>query len=199
MARDQLVCVSTTKTFVTSSERQREVDIKANWARTRNRYGDQATDIRVNSTLSTFPQSADPFGPPLLTLDDQLRPSTKPPPGPAPMYRRLAIEQPTAAPAPAVIEVAPSPAITKDSLLLSEEEDDDIDGPDSEIERITNVKDGENENSRPSTMNERAASPFSQLFASRPAPAPAASKPPPKKKSDSDDDDDEFIAMLKRK
>lgn len=173
------------------------MDIKANWARTRNRYGDQATDIRVNSNLSSFPQSVDPFGPPLLTLDDQLRPSTKPPPGPAPMYRRLAIEQPAAPPVPAVVEVTPSPVITKDSLMLSE---DDSDGPDSEIERITNIKDGENESSRPSTMNERAASPFSQLFANRPAPAPAASKPPPppKKKSDSDDDD-EFIAMLKRK
>lgn len=197
MVRDQLICVAVTKTFITSSERQREVDIKANWARTRNRYGDQATDIRVNSNLSSFPQSVDPFGPPLLTLDDQLRPSTKPPPGPAPMYRRLAIEQPAAPPVPAVVEVTPSPVITKDSLMLSE---DDSDGPDSEIERITNIKDGENESSRPSTMNERAASPFSQLFANRPAPAPAASKPPPppKKKSDSDDDD-EFIAMLKRK
>lgn len=191
--------MSTTKTFITSSERQREVDIKANWARTRNRYGDQATDIRVNSTVGSFPQSVDPFGPPLLTLDDQLRPSTKPPPGPAPMYRRLAIEQPiTAPPPPAVIEITSSPAITKDSLLLSEDEDDD-DEPNSEIERIINVKEGENESSRPSTMNERPASPFSQLFASRPAPTAAVSRPPPKKKSDSDDDDDEFIAMLKRK
>lgn len=195
--------MSTTKTFITSSERQREVDIKANWARTRNRYGDQATDIRINSTVSSFPQSVDPFGPPLLTLNDQLRPSTKPPPGPAPMYRRLAIEQPVATappPPPAVVEITSSPAITKDSLLLSEEEnDDDDDEPNSEIERITNVKEGENESSRPSTMNERPTSPFSQLFANRPAPTAAVSRAPPKKKSDSDDDDDEFIAMLKRK
>ncbi|CAF5222104.1 unnamed protein product, partial [Rotaria magnacalcarata] len=56
--RDQLICVSTTKTFITSSERQREIDIKANWTRTRNKYGDQATDIRVNSTLASAPQLA---------------------------------------------------------------------------------------------------------------------------------------------
>ncbi|CAF0832166.1 unnamed protein product, partial [Didymodactylos carnosus] len=72
--RDQLICVSTTKTFTTVTERQKEVEIKANWARTRKNYGDAATDIRVNSSLS-FP-SVDPFGPPLLTIDDQqqLRP-----------------------------------------------------------------------------------------------------------------------------
>ncbi|CAF1431460.1 unnamed protein product [Rotaria magnacalcarata] len=116
--------------------------IFANWTRTRNKYGDQATDIRVNSTLASAPQLADPFGPPLLTLNDQhqLRPTTKPPTVPTPLYRRLAIEQP--APASAIVsEVTPSPNIMKDSLVLSDDGDeDDDDGPDSEIERITNVK-----------------------------------------------------------
>ncbi|CAF0848442.1 unnamed protein product [Rotaria sp. Silwood1] len=194
--RDQYVCVSTTKTFITSSEKQREVDIKANWARTRNKYGDQATDIRVNSTLSSAPQLVDPFGPPLLTLNDQqqTRPTTKPPIVPAPFYRRLAIEQP--APASAVVsEVTPSPTIMKDSLLLSDndnDDDDNDDGPNSEIERITNVKndddddDGLNsemeritnvktdeaESSRPITprFKAQARSPFSQLFTSEPPP-----------------------------
>jgi hypothetical protein len=182
------------------------VDIKANWARTRNKYGDQATDIRVNSTLSTIPQSVDPFGPPLLTLDDQhqLRPTTaKPPTAPAPFYRRLAIEQPTPAPKTAIVnEITPSPTMMKDSLLLSEDdddEDDDDDGPDSEIERITNVKLDENESSRPitPTHERQVKSPFSQLFSTEPAKVPARSAPSTNK-SDSDDDD-QFIAMLKRK
>ncbi|CAF4634520.1 unnamed protein product, partial [Rotaria magnacalcarata] len=80
---------------------------------------------------------ADPFGPPLLTLNDQhqLRPTTKPPTVPTPLYRRLAIEQPV--PASAIVsEVTPSPNIMKDSLVLSDDGDeDDDDGPDSEIER----------------------------------------------------------------
>lgn len=212
LTRDQLVCVSITKNFLTSSERQHEVDVKANWARTRNKYGDQATDIRVNSTLASFPQSVDPFGPPLLTLDDQhqLRPTTKPPP--APMYRRLAIEQPPPPPPPTTVparmptsavltEISPSPIIMKDSLVLSEDEDDDDDGSDSEIERITNIKD-DNESSRPITPrnNEQVKSPFSQLFSAQPTPAVTAGGAASRKKSDSDDDDeDEFIAMLKRK
>ncbi|CAF1130188.1 unnamed protein product, partial [Didymodactylos carnosus] len=72
--RNQKICVSTTKTFTTASERQKDVEIKASWARTRKNYGDSATDIRVNSSLS-FP-SVDPYGPPLLTIGDQnqLRP-----------------------------------------------------------------------------------------------------------------------------
>ncbi|CAF2617983.1 unnamed protein product [Rotaria sp. Silwood2] len=220
--RDQLVCVSTTKTFITSSERQREVDIKANWARTRNRYGDQATDIRVNSTLSSVPQLVDPFGPPLLTLNDQqqIHPTTKPPTVPAPFYRRLAIEQP--APTSAVVsEVTPSPTVMKDSLLLSDNDndddnddepnseieritnvkndDDDDDGANSEIERITNVKNDEDESSRPITpiFKAQAKSPFSQLFSSEPPPTKTPASVPSTNKSDSDED--EFIAMLKRK
>ncbi len=182
--------------FISSAERQRELDIKANWARTRNKYGDQATDIRVNSTLSSFPQAADPFGPPLLTLDDQhqLRPTTKPPPAPA--YRRLAIEQP--APRSVIVsEVTPSPIITKDSLILS----DDDDGPDSEIERITNVANDENESSRPITPRNGAQvrSPFSQLFTSQPPSAAAVATRSVPSTNKSDSDEDEFIAMLKKK
>ena len=172
------------------------MDIKANWARTRNKYGDQATDIRVNSNLASFPQSVDPFGPPLLTLNDQLRPTTKPPTAPAPMYRRLAIEQPAPAPTSAVLtEVTPSPNMMKDSLVLSEDDD----GSDSEIERITNIKDDENESSRPITprIGERVKSPFSQLFSAQPASTTAPRSVPSTNKSDSDED--EFIAMLKRK
>ncbi|CAM4769077.1 unnamed protein product [Rotaria magnacalcarata] len=198
--RDQLICVSTTKTFITSSERQREIDIKANWTRTRNKYGDQATDIRVNSTLASAPQLADPFGPPLLTLNDQhqLRPTTKPPTVPTPLYRRLAIEQP--APASAIVsEVTPSPNIMKDSLVLSDDGDeDDDDGPDSEIERITNVKIEYDDSSRPTTprFETQAKSPFSQLFTSEPPPTETATSAPSTNKSDSDD---KFMAMLKTK
>ena len=89
----------------------------------------------------------------------------------------------------------------KDSLILSDEEDDDDDdGPDSEIERITNVKTDENESSRPITpTNERQVkSPFSQLFSAEPAKVTTGGAAPSTNKSDSDDDD-EFIAMLKRK
>ncbi len=92
--------------------------------------------------------------------------------------------------------------MTKDSLLLSEDDDDDDDdddGPDSEIERITNVKEDENESSRPITpRNEEVKSPFSQLFSTQPVPVGRTGNVPSKNKSDSDDDD-EFIAMLKRK
>jgi len=214
--RDQLVCVAISKTFMTVTERQREVDIKANWARTRNRFGDQATDIRVNSTLSSFPQSVDPFGPPLLTLDDQqqLHPTTKPPP--APLYRRLAIEPPAPAPpttttSARIKEISSTPTMAKDSLVLSEDESD---GPNSEIERITNVQGNDDddddddemkESSRQiaSTSNERPKSPFSQLFAAQPTRTTTTTTNgnlPSTKKSDSDDDDDdEFIKMLKRK
>jgi hypothetical protein len=129
------------------------------------------------------------------------------------MYRRLAIEQP--APAPALLptsavltEVTPSPVIMKDSLLLSDDDDDDNDdddddddddGPDSEIERITNVKD-ENESSRPLTprVGGEVKSPFSQLFSAQSVPVRKTGGVTSKNKSDSDDDD-EFIAMLKRK
>ncbi|CAF3985284.1 unnamed protein product [Adineta steineri] len=202
--RDQLVCVSTTKTFISFSEKQREVDVKADWARTRNKYGDQATDIRVSSNLSTFPHAADPFGPPILTSDDQnqLRPTTtitKPPPAPAPLYRRLAIEQQQPPPKSATLtEITPSPTVMKDSLMLS---DDDDDGPDSEIERITNVNNDENESSRTTTAASRngaqAKSPFSQLFPANSRSLAPTRPPPSTQKSDSDDD--EFIKMLKRK
>ncbi len=116
------------------------------------------------------------------------------------MYRRLAIEQPAPAPTSVLLtEVTPSPTLMKDSLVLSEDDDDD--GPDSEIERITNVKEDENESSRPLTPrnDERAKSPFSQLFSAQPISTVAARSVPSTNKSDSDDDDDEFIAMLKRK
>lgn len=199
MARDQYVCVSTTKTFISSSERQRDVDIKANWARTRNKYGDQATDIRVNSTLASIPQSVDPFGPPLLTLNDQqqLRPTTKPPAA-APLYRRLAIEQP--APTSATLtEIPPSPIIIKDSLLSSDNEDENDDEPNSEIERITNIKLDDDDDSRPVTPRNglKTKSPFSQLFTTEPPQTASATSAPSTNKSDSDED--EFIAMLKRK
>jgi hypothetical protein len=120
------------------------------------------------------------------------------------MYRRLAIEQPAPAPTTTAIlsEVTPSPNMMKDSLVLSEDDvddDDDDDGPDSEIERITNVKEDENESSRPLTPrnDERVKSPFSQLFSAQPTSTAAVGSVPSTIKSDSDDD--EFIAMLKRK
>jgi hypothetical protein len=115
------------------------------------------------------------------------------------MYRRLAIEQP--APRSTVVtEVTPSPTIMKDSLAMSDEDDSD-DGPDSEIERITNVRnDDDDEISRPVTPrnDEHVRSPFSQLFTSQPPPKVSAGNGATTNKSDSDDDDD-FIAMLKRK
>jgi hypothetical protein len=87
----------------------------------------------------------------------------------------------------------------KDSLILS---DDDDDGPDSEIERITNVNENEDEmeSSRPITprAGEKIKSPFSQLFGTQTAPVSTTGNAPSTNKSDSDDDD-EFIAMLKRK
>lgn len=183
--------------------------MKANWARTRNKYGDQATDIRVSSTLAPVPQLAEPFGPPMLTPADQTqyRPTTKPPTVPAPFYRRLAIEP--SAPATTttttaiVTEVTPSPTVMKDSLLMSESDDDDE--PNSEIERITNVNNGgggnndDNEDSRPTTprFESKTKSPLSQLFASEPPPTEPATSAPSTNKSDSEED--EFIAMLKRK
>ncbi len=119
------------------------------------------------------------------------------------MYRRLAIEQPAPVPTSAIVrEVTPSPTIMKDSLVLSEDDVDDDDGPDSEIERITNVKEDENESSRPITpRNEpQVKSPFSQLFSNQPVPVVTTRGAPSTNKSDSgDDDDDEFLAMLKRK
>jgi hypothetical protein len=140
------------------------VDIKANWARARNKYDD-------------------PFGPPLLTLDDQHQ------------LHPTAIKSPTASAPKTVIvhEIIPSPTMMKDSLLLSEDDDDD--GPDSEIERITNVELDENESSRPvtPTHERQVKSPFSQLSSTEPA-----RSAPSTNKSDSDDDD-QFIAMLKRK
>lgn len=206
--RDQLVCVSTTRSFTTTSERQYEVEIKANWSRTRNQFGDQATDIRVNSTVASVSRSVDPFGPPLLTMEDSQKPLPVPkqPVAPAPTYRRLAIEQPAAPPRPApaamISEVPPSPTITKESLSLSEDDDES----DSEIERIINAEDDQVTSSRPmsSKREARPQSPLAQLFASKPAaaaPRPAPSirvAPRPSQKSDSDEDDD-FISMLKRK
>jgi hypothetical protein len=90
----------------------------------------------------------------------------------------------------------------KDSLLLSEDDDDDNDdeGSDSEIERITNVKEDENESSRPISLRngEQAKSPFSQLFSNQKAQV-ATTVGGTSSKNKSDSDDDEFIAMLKRK
>ncbi|CAF1169688.1 unnamed protein product [Adineta ricciae] len=192
LTRDQLVCVSTTRTYIASSERQREVDIKAEWARTRNKYGDQATDIRVNSTLASFPHAADPFGPPLLTSEDreQSRPMTKPPPAP---YRRLAIEQP-APKTTTVTEITPSPSMMKDSLMLSDDDESN-----SEIERITNSGTDGIESSRPISPRigtQPSKSPFSQLFTTERAPSVATRNPPSTNKSDSDED--EFIKMLRK-
>jgi hypothetical protein len=84
----------------------------------------------------------------------------------------------------------------KDSLILSDDDDDD--GPDSEIERITNVANDENESSRPMTPRNGAQvrSPLSQLFTSQPPSAAVRSAPSTNK---SDSDEDEFIAMLKKK
>ena len=158
------------------------MDVKANWARTRNKYGDHATDLRVSASVSSLPQSVDPFGPPLLTFDDRQahRPASKPPMVPTAPNRKLAIQQPP--PLTTVVqEITPSPStMMKDSLMLSDEEEEDEDDTDSEITRIINEENIHQANAKPA--------------------APTQTKPtaePLLNKSDSDEDD--FIRMLKGK
>jgi plasmid maintenance system antidote protein VapI len=71
---NQLVCVSTSKTFTTFEERWQEIDIKAEWSRTRNIYGEQATDIRLTpSVVHPGEILTDPIGTPALTMNDNVR------------------------------------------------------------------------------------------------------------------------------
>lgn len=213
LTRDQLVCVSTTKTFIPASKRQHDVDIKANWARTRNKYGDQATDIRVNTNVSSFPQSVDPFGPPLLTLDDRqqqqqtsLRAFNKPPIVPATSNRRLAIQQKVSS--STVIQEITSPyPMEKDSLVLNEninddqeEDDDDDDETDSEIQRITKSNNDDDDQSSVLFKSEsKTQKTFSTLLTADLQSLTTNTNDPFNAKSDNDDEDDDFIRMLKGK
>ena len=45
--RDQLLCVSYTKSFQRPKDSQQNVEVKANWSRARKQYGNAATDIVV--------------------------------------------------------------------------------------------------------------------------------------------------------
>ena len=199
MERDQYVCVSTTKTFISSSQRQEVVDIKANWARTRNKFGDQATDIRVNLDGTSSKRAVDPFGPPLLTFDDHQRnriPLNKPPIVPTASNRRLAIQQQPIAISNRIQEInAPSP-LARDSLLSSEEDDDETD---SEIERITNLDDDETnvQSTFPLKHEPRTTNAFSPILREDVQPATTTVDDILRTKSDTDDDTDDFIRMLK--
>ncbi|KAK7477194.1 hypothetical protein BaRGS_00031579, partial [Batillaria attramentaria] len=64
---EQLLCVSTGKTFTQSQSQRTTVEVRANWGRARKQYGPQATDIGV--TVNKNPKvDVDPFGPPELAL-----------------------------------------------------------------------------------------------------------------------------------
>lgn len=211
MIRDQFICVSTTKTFVSYSDRQHEVDVKANWARTRNKYGDQATDIRVNTMHSSASQSVDPFGPPVLTTNDppvqqqiQRRTFSKPPIAPPSAHRRPALPQ--SVPSTTTIqEITSISNMTKDSLQnnddddVNDDDDDDDDETDSEIERITNLDQDDQHDGFTLKTNENKRQALSPLLKSESASPTLPTTEPTMKQSDSDQDEDDFIRMLKGK
>ncbi len=47
--RDQLLCAAGSRGFVQPRENKQHVEIKANWSRTRKRYGPTATDLVVST------------------------------------------------------------------------------------------------------------------------------------------------------
>lgn len=206
MTRDQCICAATNKVFISHAERQREIEIKANLSRTHRQFGEQSTDVRVSSSMTSGVHSVDPYGPPLLTHDDQnkLQQRLKTPARVA-MTRRLPIES---APAPAgtISEVAPSPSVTKRSI-----DSNDDDGPNSEIVRVTGAPQSkgvvrtetsspDSPPAMPSGASARRPNPFSQIPTTQPAPDQNKGRPlAASKKSDSDDDDDEFMRMIKGK
>ncbi|CAF0796043.1 unnamed protein product [Brachionus calyciflorus] len=66
IVRDQLVCVSTGREFIPPDQRNKEVELKANWNRVKREEGFEATNLKV--TVMRNPViDVDPFGPPLLT------------------------------------------------------------------------------------------------------------------------------------
>lgn len=71
--RDQLVCVSTGREFISPEMRLKEIEIKANWCRIKKTQGLDATNLKVESVPNPI-VNVDPFGPahsavkPLLAL-----------------------------------------------------------------------------------------------------------------------------------
>ncbi|XP_025087629.1 uncharacterized protein LOC112560197 [Pomacea canaliculata] len=64
---EQLICVSTGKSYIRPQSQNNIVEIRANWGRARKQHGPQATDLCV--TVSKNPNvDVDPFGPPSLAL-----------------------------------------------------------------------------------------------------------------------------------
>ncbi len=47
--KDQLLCVSYTKSFQRPKESNQNVEVKANWGRARRQYGPHATDVIVQA------------------------------------------------------------------------------------------------------------------------------------------------------
>ncbi|GFN87697.1 LOW QUALITY PROTEIN: doublecortin domain-containing protein 1 [Plakobranchus ocellatus] len=67
--RDQLLCVSTGKSFQQPANQKVDIEVKANWGRARKQYGSKATDVVVD--VQKNPEvDVDPFGPPLLAVSD---------------------------------------------------------------------------------------------------------------------------------
>ena len=195
MTRDQYVVAATNKTFISRTERTRQIEIKASLSRTHREFGEESTDVRVTST-AVLSNMVEPFGPPLLTHDERPKTAARIPP-----VRRLPI-----GPAQTTItEVTPSPRpISKKSLDFGDEDDSD-----SEIQGM--IKDKYKEvagnasttpvaPSRSFPTTTRSASPLSQLFGSGSTATPGRSRTQiAPKRSDSDDDDDEFMRMIKQK
>ncbi|XP_064601230.1 doublecortin domain-containing protein 1-like [Liolophura sinensis] len=79
--KDQVLCVSTGRTFKQPPVTRQDVEVKANWSRARKQYGPSATDYKVDTAQN--PQvNVDPFGPPELALQGPIQT-----PGPALMAR----------------------------------------------------------------------------------------------------------------
>ncbi|XP_059150633.1 doublecortin domain-containing protein 1-like [Physella acuta] len=67
--RDQLLCVSTGKSFMQMVQEKVNIEVKANWGRARKQYGSKATDVVVQVQKNAR-VDVDPFGPPLLALPE---------------------------------------------------------------------------------------------------------------------------------
>ena len=66
IVRDQLVCVSLGREFIPIALRNKDVEIKATWGRVKKMYGQEATNLKVESKPNPL-VNVDPFGPPVLT------------------------------------------------------------------------------------------------------------------------------------
>lgn len=175
LTRDQLVCASTGRVFIRPAEKNREIEMKAEWGRTRNLYGPESTNVRVTSSNESQQRIVDPYGPPLLKSSDESTAER----GPALVYSRVPIEPVSTVRhgQTLITELPPSPMARTDS---SSSDDDRITRKSIERPMTANVKRGRVQFS-PATINQESTG--SKMTTSS-------------KKSDSDDD--EFAAMLRK-